>query len=238
MRKPLLTLFIIVLLVRVWIWFGESDLFESQAADNTAVAGEEAQIAIKPGGIQPQTVSVRSGGEVEWINEANQARTLQSDNPDLDTAQVAPGEEFEWQAGDPGVIHYTLDAEGQEGHVVILGQDNQIAAKVETGGPGLFIRSHEESPYVWADTMFAEEPNDIYVLDKETFEVVNVIDEGSQTLHPEFTKDGSVVYVSDWLENVVRIYDATTFEKMAEVGGVETPTGIFNTHRRTETLGH
>lgn len=605
MRKALLTLFITVLLVRVWIWFGESELFESQATGNTATATEDAQIAIKPGGIQPQTVSVRTGGEVEWINEANQARTLQSDNPDLGTAQVAPGEEFEWQAGDPGVIHYTLDADGQEGHVVVLDQDeqifdgrsveeefqdtcsgchgpdrrgaigpallpgrlteddhfyfdtiengrpgtvmpawgeqglsekeiwmlvghirsqpeaaalkwemadvtgshevlvpaeelaaepvhdgnldnlmlvterearsiavfdgdrhellghipasyrahgyvfhpteerwvynvgrdgwlfkidlytlqpvakvrvgqdsrglaisddgryliagnfmprtavildadtleplkvidargenpegeevdaricitsdvspqkvgpyfiialkeagqvwridysqpdfpiekvknvghvlhdgflspdnrffyvaaqeddlmavidvekwevverietgntphpgsgatweangseygatvhageglvtvwdledNQIAAKVETSGPGLFIRSHEESPYVWADTMFAEEPNDIYVLDKETFEVVNVIDEGTQTLHPEFTKDGSVVYVSDWLENVVRVYDATTFEKLAEVGGVETPTGIFNTHRRTETLGH
>jgi hypothetical protein len=36
----------------------------------------------------------------------------------------------------------------------------------------------------------------------------------------------------------VRIYNAETFEKVAEVGGVTTPTGIFNTSRRHETLGH
>lgn len=116
--------------------------------------------------------------------------------------------------------------------------DNDVVAQVETSGPGLFIRSHDESPYVWADTMFAAEPHDIYVLDKETFKVVKVIDEGTQTLHPEFTADGSVVYVSDWMENVVRVYNATTLEKITEIDGIETPTGIFNSHRRTETLGH
>jgi hypothetical protein len=37
---------------------------------------------------------------------------------------------------------------------------------------------------------------------------------------------------------VVRVYDGLTFEKVAEIGGVTTPTGIFNTERRLETLGH
>jgi DNA-binding beta-propeller fold protein YncE len=95
-----------------------------------------------------------------------------------------------------------------------------------------------DSPYVWADTMFGSPPNRIYVLDTKTFEVVKIIDEGVQTLHPEFTHDGRFVYVSDWQGYVVRVYDAQTFEKVAEVGGVTTPTGIFNTSRRSETLGH
>ena len=69
-------------------------------------------------------------------------------------------------------------------------------------------------------------------------EVVNVIDDGVQTLHPEFTVDGKFVYVSDWPGNVVRVYDAENFEQVAELGGVTTPTGIFNTSRRAETLGH
>jgi nitrite reductase (NO-forming)/hydroxylamine reductase len=116
--------------------------------------------------------------------------------------------------------------------------DNQIVAEIETSGPGLFIRSHQDSPYVWADTLFGDPANQIYAFDKETFEVVAVIDDGVQTLHPEFTSRGDLVYVSDWQGNAVRVYDARTFEMVAELGDVTTPTGIFNTSRRDETLGH
>ena len=38
--------------------------------------------------------------------------------------------------------------------------------------------------------------------------------------------------------NVVRVYDAESLEKVAEITDVTTPTGIFNTSRRSETLGH
>jgi nitrite reductase (NO-forming)/hydroxylamine reductase len=55
---------------------------------------------------------------------------------------------------------------------------------------------------------------------------------------PDFPIDGKFVYVADCQGNVVRVYDAETFEKVAEVGGVTMPTGIFNTSRRDETLGH
>ena len=116
--------------------------------------------------------------------------------------------------------------------------NNEIVAEIETSGPGLFIRSHHDSPYVWADTMFGDPANRIYVFDEATFEVVKVIEEGIQTLHPEFTHDGKFIYVSDWLGNAVRVYNAETFEKVAEVTDLETPTGIFNTSRRSETLGH
>ena len=47
-----------------------------------------------------------------------------------------------------------------------------------------------------------------------------------------------MVYVSDWTGNVVRVYDATTLEKVPEVSGVTTPTGIFSVERRHEQLGH
>lgn len=147
-----------------------------------------------------------------------------------------PGSGATWEANGK---EYGATVHAGEGLVTIWDLDaNEIVARVETSGPGLFIRSHDDNPYVWADTVFADEPNKTYIIDKTTFEVVHVIEEGTQTLHPEFTADGSVVYISDWQENVVRVYDAVTFEKIAEIGGVETPTGIFNTHRRGETLGH
>jgi nitrite reductase (NO-forming)/hydroxylamine reductase len=147
-----------------------------------------------------------------------------------------PGSGATWEVDGTA---YGATVHAGEGKVTVWNlSDNQIVAEVETSGPGLFIRAHHDSPYVWADTMFGSPPNRIYVLDKATFEVVKVIDEGVQTLHPEFTNDGRFVYVSDWLGDVVRVYDAVTFEKVAEVGGVTTPTGIFNTSRRGETLGH
>ena len=50
--------------------------------------------------------------------------------------------------------------------------------------------------------------------------------------------DGKYVYIADWDGNVVRVYDARTLEKVAEITGIDSPTGIFNTSRRYETLGH
>ncbi len=155
----------------------------------------------------------------------------------IPTGQIPhPGSGATWEANGTA---YGATVHAGEGKITIWDlTDNSIAAEVETSGPGLFIRSHHESPTVWADTMFADPANRIYVLDGSTFDVVKVIEEGVQPLHPEFTHDGRYVYVADWQGNVVRVYDAETFEKVAEVGGVETPTGIFNTSRRSETLGH
>ncbi len=147
-----------------------------------------------------------------------------------------PGSGAAWEAN--GTV-YGATVHAGEGKITVWDlSNNEIVAEIPTTGPGLFIRSHHDSPYVWADTMFADPANHIYVFDGETFEVVEVIDEGVQPLHPEFTHDGKYVYVADWQGNVVRVYDAETFDKVAEVGGVTTPTGIFNTSRRDETLGH
>lgn len=147
-----------------------------------------------------------------------------------------PGSGATWEANGRT---YGATVHGGEGKITVWDlADNAIVAEVETSGPGLFIRAAENSPYVWADTVFGSPANRTYVIDKETFEVVKVIEEGTQTVHPEFTADGKFVYVADWQGNVVRVYDAYTFEKVAEVGGVSSPSGVFNTSRRHETLGH
>ena len=155
----------------------------------------------------------------------------------ISTGQVPhPGSGAAWEAN--GTV-YGATVHAGEGKITVWDLANdEIAAEIETSGPGLFIRSHHDSPTVWADTMFGDPPNRIYVFDAATFEVVKVLDEGVQTLHPEFTADAKFVYVADWQGNLVRVYDAATFKKVAEVGGVTTPTGIFNTSRRGKTLGH
>jgi len=147
-----------------------------------------------------------------------------------------PGSGAVWEAGG---AEYGATTHAGEGLVTIWNlADNQIAATIPTSGPGLFIRAHENNPYVWADTMFAATPNEIVIIDKETFEVVHVIAEGQLTLHPELTVDGDYVYIADWTGEVVRVYDAHTFALVATLDGLTTPTGIFNSSRRDERLGH
>lgn len=148
-----------------------------------------------------------------------------------------PGSGAVWEAD--GTI-YGATVHAGEGKVTIWDlETNEIVGSVPTHGPGLFLRSSDHSPYVWADALFGTPSNTITIFAKEApFEEVHTIEEGMMTLHPEFTADGAYVYVSDWTGNVVRVYNAETFEKVAEIEGVVTPTGIFNTSRRFETLGH
>ena len=157
---------------------------------------------------------------------------------DITTGAIPhPGSGAAWSADGR---HYAATTHAGEGKVTVWDTDtNEIVAEVPTSGAGLFLRSQDNSPYVWADSVFAKQPHSITVFEKTApFKVVKVIDEGKRTLHPEFTSDGKFVYIADWDGNIVRVYDASTFEKVAEIEGITTPTGIFNSHRRSETLGH
>jgi len=152
-----------------------------------------------------------------------------------DTPHPGSGAAWAWE-NDGKEFGATVHA--GEGKVTVWSlENNEIVAEIVTSGPGLFIRATEENPYVWADTVFGDPPNQTYVIDKNTFEIVHIIEEGVKTLHPELTMDGKFVYISDWHGNKVRVYDAYTFEKVAEVE-VDSPTGIFSVSRRNETLGH
>ena len=148
-----------------------------------------------------------------------------------------PGSGAVWEAD--GTI-YGATVHAAEGKVTVWDlETNEIVGTVPTQGPGLFIRSAENSPYVWADALFGDPSNTITVFEKEApFEVVGVIEDGVMTLHPEFTDDGEFVYISDWTGNTVRVYDAETLELVVELTDIPSPTGIFNTVRRHEPLGH
>lgn len=152
-----------------------------------------------------------------------------------DIPHPGTGAAWEWEG-----VSYAATVHAGEGLITIWDMDtNQIVTSLDTPGPGLFIRTHEETPYVWADSVFAKEPHAIVVFEKQPpFKIVKILDEGIRTLHPEFTLDGKFVYVADWDGDVVRVYDAVTLEKVTEISGIHTPTGIFNSFRRYETLGH
>ncbi|WP_317623110.1 cytochrome D1 domain-containing protein [Thiohalomonas denitrificans] len=119
---------------------------------------------------------------------------------------------------------------------------------VNTDGPGVFIRTHPKSKYVWADQTKHPEPEvqqSVKVIDKKTRKVVKTLrpttKEGQATVHMEFNADGSEVWVSVWnlsdskkANGEIVIYDANTLEEKDRIKGLYAPTGKFNVHNRTE----
>jgi len=122
----------------------------------------------------------------------------------------------------------------------------KLCYEVETDGAGVFIRTHETSPYVWADQLKHPEPEiqqSVQVFDKVTHEIVKTIrvttEPGKAALHMEFNDDGTEVWVSVWNRKDARnptgeivVYDAKTLKEKARIKGLTTPTGKFNVFNR------
>jgi len=142
-----------------------------------------------------------------------------------------------------GVGKVTVWGNDPEGH---KDQAWKICYEVETDGPGVFLRTHPTSDYVWADQTKHPEPEvqqTIQVISKETREIVKSIQltetEGYAAVHIEFNADGTEVWTSVWnrkdsLEpnGEIIIYDAKTLEEKARIKGLYAPTGKFNVHNR------
>ena len=122
----------------------------------------------------------------------------------------------------------------------------KVCYEVETDGPGVFIRTHPKSNYVWADQTKHPEPEiqqSVKVIDKKTREVVKTIKltdkAGYAAVHMEFNKDGSEVWVSVWNRKdskepngEIVIFDANTLEEKTRIKGLYAPTGKFNVYNR------
>ncbi len=142
-----------------------------------------------------------------------------------------------------GVGKVTVWGNDPKGH-----PDNawKICYEVETDGPGVFLRTHPKSDYVWADQTKHPEPEvqqSVQVIDKKTHEIVKTIrlteKEGYAAVHFEFNADGTEVWASVWNRKdskkpngEIIIFDAKTLKEKARVKGLYAPTGKFNVHNR------
>jgi nitrite reductase (NO-forming)/hydroxylamine reductase len=122
----------------------------------------------------------------------------------------------------------------------------KICYEVATDGPGVFIRTHPKSQYVWADQTKHPEPEiqqSIKVIDKDSRKVVKTIrlteKAGYAAVHMEFNADGSEVWVSIWNRKdskepngEIVVFDAKTLTEKTRIKGLYAPTGKFNVHNR------
>ncbi|HEY9052204.1 MAG TPA: cytochrome D1 domain-containing protein [Gammaproteobacteria bacterium] len=172
----------------------------------------------------------------------------------IDVAKLPhPGPGANWDHPKCGPVGGTTHL--GEGTVTVWGNDPKghkdkawkVCYTVQTDGPGLFIRTHPTSKYVWADQTKHPEPEvqqSIKVFEKGTGKVVKTIrlttKQGYAAVHFEFNADGSEVWASVWNRKdskepngEIVIFDAKTLEEKARIKGFYAPTGKFNVHNRT-----
>ncbi len=118
-----------------------------------------------------------------------------------------------------------------EGRISVIDMEDWSLVKViETSGPGFFLRSHDGTPYLWADVFTGEHKGEMHIIDKQSLEVVKVLkpEPGKTVAHTEFTKDGKYALVSIWeMDGAVIVFDAATLTEVARLPMVK-PSGKYN----------
>jgi len=157
----------------------------------------------------------------------------------------------------PGLPHLgsgiTFDYQGKrvlatpnlkEGTISVIDmKDWKTIARIETLGPGFFMRSHEKTRYAWADNMMSKARDTIEIIDKETLQVVRKLtpSPGQTAAHTEFTRDGKYALVSIWeMDGVLVVYDAQTFKEVKRLP-MKKPSGKYNVYNkitRSEGTSH
>lgn len=101
---------------------------------------------------------------------------------------------------------------------------------LKTPGPGFFMRSHEDTPYAWTDSMMSPAAKDtLTIIDKRTLEPVAQVREPGKTLaHIEFTRDGRYALASVWeMDGALVVFDAATFQEVKRLP-MKKPVGKYN----------
>ena len=133
----------------------------------------------------------------------------------------------------------------QDGVISVIDMKTwKLVKDIATPGPGFFMRSHENTPYAWTDSMMAPAAKHIMtIIDKRTLApVAQVKGEPGKTLaHIEFDKSGRHALASLWEDDgALIVYDAATFKEVKRLP-MKKPVGkynVFNKVTRSEGTSH
>ena len=115
--------------------------------------------------------------------------------------------------------------------------------RIETLGPGFFMRSHEATPYAWVDVFFGPHRDAVHVIDKNTLEIVDTLRPapGKTAAHVEFTRDGRHALLSIWeMDGAIVVYDAASLTETKRIP-MRKPSGkynVFNKITRSRGTSH
>ncbi len=107
-------------------------------------------------------------------------------------------------------------------------------ARIETSGPGFFLRTHENTPYAWADNMMSPAKDTLELIDKRTLKIAHRLRPapGKTAAHVEFTRDGRYALVSIWEpDGALVVYDAQTLQAVKRLP-MKKPSGKYNVYNK------
>jgi mono/diheme cytochrome c family protein len=111
----------------------------------------------------------------------------------------------------------------------------QTVKQIKTDGPGFFLRSHENTPYAWADVFSGPNKDVMHVIDKRTLEIVATLkpEPGKTSTHVEFDRYGKYALVSIWEQDgALIVYDAATLKEIKRLP-MKRPVGKYNVWNKT-----
>ncbi|HEX8989432.1 MAG TPA: cytochrome D1 domain-containing protein [Rhodocyclaceae bacterium] len=142
---------------------------------------------------------------------------------------LGSGITFEWQ-GRPVMATPNL----KQGVVSVIDMKTwQTIRHIPTLGPGFFMRSHENTPYAWVDSMMGPGRDTLQVIDKRTLERVAELRPvpGKTLAHVEFTRDGRYALASLWERKAdggaLIVFDAATLKEVKRIP-MDKPVGKYN----------
>lgn len=112
----------------------------------------------------------------------------------------------------------------------------QKVADIPVNGTGFFLRSHDNTPYMWVDAMMHPTYRDtLQIIDKRSLKVVGSVTpaKGRTSAHVEFTRDGRYALVSlSEMDGAIVVYDASTWKEVKRLPMVK-PMGKYNVWNKT-----
>ena len=156
-----------------------------------------------------------------------------------------PGRGANWIDPEYGPVSATTHL--GEGLIVVYGSDPEghpehawkVVREEETGGPGLFLKTHPKSDHIWTDSTLSKEEGvnqEICVFKKSDFDAGpncwKAADHG-KVVHFEYNKAGDEVWAAVWdKQGELIIYDDKTLKEKQRIKGdwLVTPTGKWNVY--------
>lgn len=123
----------------------------------------------------------------------------------------------------------------KEGVVSVIDMNDwKTIRRIDTLGPGFFMRSHENTPYAWVDVFLGKDRDAVHVIDKQTLEIVKTLRPapGKTAAHVEFTRDGRYALLSIWdMDGALVVYDGKTLEEVKRLP-MKKPSGKYNVYNK------
>lgn len=111
----------------------------------------------------------------------------------------------------------------------------EILKEIPTEGPGFFLRSHEKTPYAWADVFLGKNKDSVLLIDKRRLEITKTLQPapGKTAAHVEFDRWGKYALLSIWEDpGELLIIDTKTLKIKKRIP-MRKPSGKYNIYNKT-----